>query len=96
MSRVRVLQIKKDAKDRDFKIFRGYDRVVEEMGKIDFNHYYVVWDVFFTEEVTLEELFEICNCYIPDDYEGHSMSVSDIVEIDGISWYCDVFGWKAL
>lgn len=44
----------------------------------------------------LEELFEIFNIRRPEDFEGHSMSVSDIVEIDGDNYYCDSVGWKKL
>lgn len=32
---------------------------------------------------------------IPEDFTGHSMSVSDIVEDpDGRLWFCDSFGWR--
>ena len=31
----------------------------------------------------------------PEDFTGHSMSVSDIVETpDGELWFCDSFGWR--
>lgn len=31
----------------------------------------------------------------PEDFTGHSMSVSDIVETpDGKLWFCDSFGWR--
>ena len=42
----------------------------------------------------LEELFTIFNIKRPEDFHGHSMSVSDIVKIDGKHWYCDSIGWK--
>lgn len=32
---------------------------------------------------------------MPADFEGRSLSVSDIVETpDGALWFCDSFGWK--
>lgn len=96
MIEIKVHQIKKDAKDRDFKIFRNYDWVVREMGKIDFNDYYVVWEADIPDDMTLDDIFEMCNCCVLEDYKGHSMSVSDIVEMDGTCWYCDAYGWKAL
>ena len=48
---------------------------------------------------TLEEIFEIFNCNRPEKFKGHSLSVSDIVEIlnDGDNnglYYCENFGWK--
>ena len=44
----------------------------------------------------LEELFKIFNIKIPEDFKGHSLSVSDIVEIDGKNYYCDFVGWEEL
>ena len=44
----------------------------------------------------LEELFDIFNIRRPNDFEGRSMSVSDIVEVDGENYYCDAVGWVKL
>ena len=44
----------------------------------------------------VEELFEIFNIRHPEDFKGRSMSVSDIVEVDGENYYCDAAGWKKL
>jgi hypothetical protein len=47
----------------------------------------------------LESLFEGFNLYRPDEFRGHSMSVSDIVGVcdnhgNTRYYYCDSFGWK--
>lgn len=46
----------------------------------------------------LEILFTIFNIHRSHDFKGHSLSVSDVVELtsDGRSeyYYCDSFGWK--
>ena len=44
----------------------------------------------------LEELFKIFNIKRAKDFEGRSMSISDIVEVDGKNYYCDDIGWKEL
>ena len=44
----------------------------------------------------LEKLFEMFNIGHPEDFKGRSMSVSDIVEVDGENYYCDAAGWKEL
>lgn len=32
---------------------------------------------------------------VPEDFHGHSLSVSDIIEtLDGALWFCDSIGWK--
>ena len=44
----------------------------------------------------LESLFAIFNNNHPEGYKGHSLSVSDLVELDGLAYYCDSFSWTAL
>jgi len=44
----------------------------------------------------LERLFTIFNLQHPIDFRGHSLSVSDVVKIDGRHFYCDSFGWKEI
>lgn len=38
----------------------------------------------------LEKIFYKFNCYRPNDFKGHSLSVSDIIKIDNCYYYCDV------
>ena len=42
----------------------------------------------------LEVLFTIFNVKHPEDFIGHSLSVSDVVKIDGKYYYCDSIGWE--
>lgn len=47
----------------------------------------------------LEEIFKIFNIEQPTGYRGHSLSVSDIVELEDDNgkcrfFYCDVFGFQ--
>ena len=44
----------------------------------------------------LEHLFYIFNINHPKDFKGHSLSVSDVVELDGKKYYCDSAGWQEL
>lgn len=44
----------------------------------------------------LDNIFRIFNINHPEDFHGHSLSVSDVVEIDGEFYYCDDFGWEKL
>ena len=45
---------------------------------------------------TLEYLFGMFNEGCPEGFEGSSMSVSDVVELDGEYYYCDIFGFKKI
>lgn len=42
----------------------------------------------------LEEVYRIFNEERPEDFKGHSMSVSDIVEAPYGLWYCDSIGFR--
>ncbi len=48
----------------------------------------------------LEEIFCICNESQPNGYEGHSMSTSDVVELDygaqDLFFFCDSVGFEAI
>ena len=44
----------------------------------------------------LEMLFIKFNIARPEDFKGHSLSVSDIVELDGKYYYCDNVGWTEI
>ena len=46
-----------------------------------------------TSEEILDTLFEKFNINHPKNFHGHSLSVSDVIELDGIKYYCDDFGW---
>ena len=66
---------------------------------IDLNDYEVVYEgeLDYPEMPNaLEELFEIFNVRRPKDFERRSMSISDVVEIDGKNYYCDFVGWEEL
>ena len=63
-----------------------------------------IWELAYTyrtrKNLTLDRIYAIFNqqCEdipMPDDYNGRSMSVSDIVEDpDGSLWYCNSIGWR--
>ena len=66
---------------------------------LDLNDYEVVYEgnLDYPEMPNaLEELFEIFNNRRPKDFERRSMSISDVVEIDGKNYYCDFVGWEEL
>ena len=43
---------------------------------------------------TLEKIYLMFNLYKPNDFYGHSLSVSDVVELDREKYYVERFGWK--
>ena len=88
--------------DADRERFRDLAfRHLAEGQRVDFAEYVEV----YTGEIstgdnpwaTLELLFRQFNIDHPADFEGRSMSVSDIVELDGKrTFYCQNTGWEEL
>lgn len=44
----------------------------------------------------LEHIYMELNINHPEDFHGHSLSVSDIVRVDGIDYQCEAIGFKML
>ena len=79
--------------------FCGWSR--QTKNDFNFNDYKCVLETNENDTDNLEELYDIFNSdrvgiTWADNYTGHSMSVSDIVEIDDKFFYCDTIGWKRL
>ena len=90
----KIKQIK-DAENCEYYL-KHYNWVKD---KIDLKDYEVVYagELDYLEMPdALEELFKIFNIKRPKDFEGRSMSISDIVEVDGKNYYCDDIGWVEL
>ena len=90
----KIKQIK-DAENCEYA-FRHYNFVKD---KINLDDYEVVYEgeLDYTEiPNVLEELFDIFNIRRPEDFSGHCMSVSDIVEVEGKNYYCDAVSWVEL
>ena len=90
----KIKQIK-DVENCEYS-FKYYDQCKD---KIDLKDYEVVYEGeldYLGMPDALEELFKIFNIKRPKDFKGRSMSISDIVEVDGKNYYCDDIGWKEL
>ena len=93
--KIKVYQI--DEKfDRHNIGFRSYDSVMKTVGRVDPSIYKTVYNGNIDAE-NLEEIYTICNDDHPVGYNGHSMSVGDVVELeDGSCHFCDSFGFNEL
>ena len=93
----RVWQLKPDA-DVMMK-FIGYDELLERFGEPDPDNYRAVFDGE-VDTNDLEELYTKFNIDHPAGYEGHSLSMSDVVELydgSGSSFhYVDRFGFREI
>ena len=95
VSKVKVYQIRKQ--DVLYR-FSDYDRALAHGFNFD-KDYTLVWDTELNSDSYcgiqdfLEDLFLQLNMTHPDGFTGHSLSVSDIVEIDGVRWYVNGIGF---
>lgn len=48
------------------------------------------------DERYLDILFGTLNVLHPADYKARSLSVSDVVVLRGVAYFCEPFGWKKL
>ena len=96
MIKYRIHQIK-DPANTDYA-FRAYDPE-----KFCFLDYECVYEGEFTDDTKTateicEVIFYLFNMCRPADYKGHSLSMSDVIELDtGVSkrlYYCDTCDWR--
>lgn len=69
--------------------------------KINDTIYECVYSGVLNKGVSLEDIFYRFNCDIPDDFKGHSLSVSDVIVIQpakgkATAYYCDSFSFVEL
>lgn len=67
----------------------------------DYNKVYEGTTHTSSSSVILENLFSRFNVDRPDNFTGHSLSVSDIVVLTDTSgsnsaYYCDIFSWEPI
>lgn len=97
LKNVRIWQLKSDS---DFSMrFISFDEFEKQFGQPDKNSYEVIFDGSLPTN-NLDAIYEICNINHPDGYRGHSLSMSDVVELydeNGSEFhYVDRFGFKEI
>ena len=93
--KIKVFQVNPELDCRN-TLFRSYDCAMKSAGRIDPSIYKTVFNGNVDAQ-DLEDVFAVLNFSQPVGYNGHSLSVSDIVEIEGSGcFYCDSFGFQEL
>ena len=92
--KIRVFQLK----DASPLTFMNFDETVKKGGVKDKDYRQVYGGTVFAKD--LEDVFRICNTDLPYGYHGHSLSVSDVVQVcEGENkgfYYVDPIGWQKL
>lgn len=100
--RIKVYQINGELDTQRLKFF-GYKTALKDAGGIDPGIYRTVFDGD-VDCSDLEEIFKLLNTECPVTYQGHSLSVSDVVEVcnsqegntDPGFYFCDTIGFRNL
>ena len=79
--------------------FIGYEEMINRFGEPSSDAYQVVYDGTVASN-ELEVLYETFNLEHPAEYTGHSLSMSDVVELydeqGSKFYYCDMIGFREI
>ena len=95
MKSIKILQLQ-ICPEWDKKVFWAYDSIIKRYGEIDLNEYECVYEGEVPGYYSPEDVYMLCNLNHPEGYRGHSLSVSDIIVMDGKELYVDRFGFIKL
>ena len=97
----RILQLdrNREAVSKNRQMFMSWDILEECCGGFDIQDYKEVYSselqtTIKDKELILDKIFEQFNLHHPEDFKGHSLSVSDVVILDNEIYFCDSIGWK--
>lgn len=100
--KLQILQLKSIPELRNY-MFTSMSLLEKLNLKVDLNNYNEVYEddlyssIFSKNIDILEEIYQKFNMgQKPESYKGHSLSVSDIVVLDGVNYYVDSFGFIKL
>lgn len=89
-----ILQLTREAADAGRIVFCSLSFLARKGLRVVRTNYRQVYEG--VTELGLDGLYEQFNVSRPADFSGHSMSVSDIVILDGTAYYVDDFGFTEL
>lgn len=96
----KIYQVNKSAENARYILFSPLEFVLDNNLGLSLDKYNMVYEssIEVLEEesniTTLDNIFTEFNFTRPNDFKGHSLSLSDIVELDGKYYYCDSYGWE--
>ena len=99
--KLQILQLKNKPELRDYSFTPMW--MLEKHGMtVNLDNYKKIYSddsftsVYERTEDILEGIFCKFQCNKPENYKGHSLSVSDIVVLDGVNYFVDSIGFVKL
>ena len=90
LSKIQIWQLKDDEHDR---LFESLEWLARKGLSFDQACYQLVYS-FSVDNPDLEEIFTRFNIDRPHDFYGHSLSVSDVVVVDGEAHFVEPIGFS--
>lgn len=94
-----IYQLKDGEETRDFR-YMGMDYLEEQGIEVERNHYNLIYSAPLEAGMTLDDIWEKFNIDHPEDFQGHSLSISDVVVLhqngENTSHYIDRIGFQEL
>ena len=92
-----IYQLKNDESLR-YHRFTSYEQLTNEGNAVEAENYNLVYTAELTSGTTLEDIYTRFNISHPADFDGHSLSVSDIIVVhdsgEVAAYYVDDVGYK--
>ena len=100
-AKIEIYQLKPDIRNRSvwFQSLANFSAVKGSPKAADYDRVYEYTALSIPgsdTETVLEHVFRTFNIEKPRDFRGHSLSVSDVVVLDGVAYYVDVCGFKRI
>jgi hypothetical protein len=101
MKQIKVYQISDSAQNARYYTFTGLDMLQHMKLKVELANYEEVYsgeiEVLCNDtNAVLESIYAKLQGRKPEGYTGHSLSVSDLVLMDGKYYFCDDYGFEQL
>lgn len=101
MIHFQILQANINTPDGAAIMFNNYDRIMKEGKKLSLKAYNMVYEGEFEKNTSsklpvTEQIYTMFNIARPKDFKGHSLSVSDIIIVNGTCFFCDSYCFKEI
>lgn len=92
-----IYQVKPGTVFRDYG-FENMEKLVARGQKVDYSNYDFKYSGRLEDGMSLEDIYTKFNIDRPDDFKGHSLSVSDVIVLvkngEATAHFVDSFGFK--